>query len=242
MKRSSVELKGLARECLLGRYTIPVVSRMILILAPVLLTLVYEGLTGLGRSNNGMLGVLTAVIGTIVLTLLECLLEIGFSRMMMNIARGRVYSFADLIYPFTVSADRMIGAVILCVLICAVCVLPAIAAGILLLIFSGVLLQLLSLLLFLAGIVLAVIAALNYSQTFYLILDNPGYTVTEAMRASRELMKGRRFRLFYLHVSFLGLELLSLLSLNIAALWLRPYIETTCIEFYRDITGELDSL
>ena len=66
--------------------------------------------------------------------------------------------------------------------------------------------------------------------------------VLAAFRECRLLMKGNRGRLFYLFLSFIGWSLLSLCSLGIAALWVRPYMNQTFVIFYLDCTGELDRI
>ncbi len=55
----------------------------------------------------------------------------------------------------------------------------------------------------------------------------------QLMRESRQLMKRKRVRFFYLQISFFGLILLSLLTCYIGMLWLIPYMQMTSVLFYR---------
>jgi uncharacterized membrane protein len=52
---------------------------------------------------------------------------------------------------------------------------------------------------------------------------------------SKELMHGNKWRLYCLHLSFIGWALLSLLTLGIGVLWLVPYQQASVAAFYRDI-------
>lgn len=73
-----------------------------------------------------------------------------------------------------------------------------------------------------------------------LLTDHDSMSVMEAFHTSFRLMSGNKGRLFYIQLSFLGWELLALLSCGIGILWLSPYMNQTTVEFYRDVTGELD--
>lgn len=57
-----------------------------------------------------------------------------------------------------------------------------------------------ALLFFIPGI----IKAYSYSMTYYVMADNPELSGNEAIDASRHLMKGHKWQLFYLHLTFIG--------------------------------------
>ncbi len=86
-------------------------------------------------------------------------------------------------------------------------------------------------LLFVPGI----IAALSYSMSFYILADNPDIGPREAIRRSKEMMRGHKGRIFMLGLSFFGWILLGYLSLGIGFLWIGPYMQTTFCHFYVDI-------
>lgn len=90
-----------------------------------------------------------------------------------------------------------------------------------------------SLLLIIPGI----IAYYRYSQAYYILQDNPEIGALEAIRQSKELMKGRKLNLFVLHLTFIGWALLALLTFGIGFLWLYPYFFVTQAHFYDEITG-----
>jgi uncharacterized membrane protein len=79
------------------------------------------------------------------------------------------------------------------------------------------------------------IAAYKYSMVAHVIAENPGITAREALRRSKEIMKGNKWRLFCLHLSFIGWNLLVLITLGIAAIWVVPYEQAAVAAFYREI-------
>ena len=101
-------------------------------------------------------------------------------------------------------------------------------------ILSGLYILLWSLLLIVPGI----IAVYSYSMAPYILYENPGMKASEAIAASKELMKGNKWRLFCLEFSFIGWSLLAALTLGIGGLFLRPYVEAAGAAFYREISAE----
>lgn len=88
-----------------------------------------------------------------------------------------------------------------------------------------------SLLLIIPGI----IASYRYSQAFYILNDHPHIGIMEAIRASSDMMRGQKGKLFMLHLSFIGWFLLCLITLGIGFLWLCPYMMTAAANFYEDL-------
>ena len=84
-------------------------------------------------------------------------------------------------------------------------------------------------------IVPGIIAAISYSQTFYIIADGNSVSAMEAIDKSKKMMDGYKMKYFLLSLRFLGLALLCILTLGIGFLWLIPYIYVTCARFYDDI-------
>ena len=82
-----------------------------------------------------------------------------------------------------------------------------------------------------------IVAGYSYAMVNYVMAENPGLTAREALRESKRLMDGNRFRLFCLELSFIGWIVLGILTFGIALLWIIPYMQTTLAAFYRDISG-----
>jgi uncharacterized membrane protein len=88
-----------------------------------------------------------------------------------------------------------------------------------------------SLLLVIPGI----IKSFAYAMTPYVLKDNPELSRLEAIERSRLMMKGNKWRLFVLWLSFIGWFFVGLLTLGIGFFWIGPYIYTTMAAFYEDI-------
>jgi uncharacterized membrane protein len=84
-------------------------------------------------------------------------------------------------------------------------------------------------------IIPGIIALYRYSMIFYILSDNPEISAIQALNKSKELMMGFKWKLFCLHLSFIGWALLSILTLGIAYLWLTPYFYSSIANFYEDL-------
>lgn len=87
-------------------------------------------------------------------------------------------------------------------------------------------------------IIPGVIKSYAYSQAFFIYKDRRNSTPEEyptsleCITESREMMKGHKLDLFVLHLSFIGWHLLEAFTLGIAALYVRPYLNTAEAVFY----------
>lgn len=84
-------------------------------------------------------------------------------------------------------------------------------------------------------IIPGIIAALRYSQAFYILIENPNLSPTEAINQSKKMMRGNIGKLFLLVLSFIGWIILSVLTIGIGSLWLTPYIFVTISVFYNEL-------
>ena len=99
---------------------------------------------------------------------------------------------------------------------------------------SGIFVFLWSLLLVIPGI----IKLFSYSMTKYILEDYPELSASEAIDRSRAMMRGHKFDLFWLYLSFIGWALLCVLTAGIGYLWLVPYMETAEAAFYEDVKAD----
>lgn len=100
-----------------------------------------------------------------------------------------------------------------------------------------------------AAFAVVIVIAYRYSLTSYFIIDDPNCTARQAIRRSVETMRGLKWILFTVEVSFFGWVLLSaILSAmiswflpvvisNVLAFWLMPYRAATVANFYDWATG-----
>ncbi len=85
-------------------------------------------------------------------------------------------------------------------------------------------------------IIPGIIASYSYAMTEYILADHPELYANEAIKKSKEMMDGNKWRLFCLEFSFIGWSFLASLTFGIGHLWLVPYKEAARAAFYRDIS------
>lgn len=88
-------------------------------------------------------------------------------------------------------------------------------------------------------IIPGIIAAYRYSMSFYILADNPDMGIMEALNRSKIMMRGNKWKLFCLNLSFIGWAILCVLSFGVGFLWLIPYVEVSIIAFYDIANGSL---
>lgn len=87
-------------------------------------------------------------------------------------------------------------------------------------------------------IIPGIIKSYAYSMSGFILAENPEMTAKEAMQVSEEMMAGNKWRLFCLQFSFIGWQILCILSLGIGSLWLTPYMNVATAAFYDEISRE----
>jgi len=85
-----------------------------------------------------------------------------------------------------------------------------------------------------------IVKAFSYALTPYILEENPDLSANEAIDHSRAMMKGHKFDLFYLYLSFIGWFLLSFLTLGNGFFWLIPYMYTAQAAFYEDVKADYE--
>ena len=77
-----------------------------------------------------------------------------------------------------------------------------------------------------------------YALTPYILIDNPELSANQAINLSQKMMKGHKFDMFILHLSFIGWIFLSIFTFGIGLLWLLPYMMTAQAAFYQEVKKE----
>lgn len=92
-----------------------------------------------------------------------------------------------------------------------------------------------SLLFFFPGI----IAMYRYRMAIYLLVDHPELSALECIRRSKQMMKGHKWELFLLDLSFIGWIILESLPVigYAAQIWTVPYISLTRALYYVQLSG-----
>ena len=77
-----------------------------------------------------------------------------------------------------------------------------------------------------------------YSMAHLIMADYPGVGAIEALRLSRQMMKGNKFRLFCLDFSFIGWELLAICcSCGLGLYFVIPYQQVARAAFYHEVSN-----
>ena len=83
-----------------------------------------------------------------------------------------------------------------------------------------------------------IVKVFSYAMTPYILEERPELSANDAIDLSRAMMKGHKFDLFYLYLSFIGWGILSVLSCGIGLLWLIPYMQAADAAFYEEVKAE----
>ena len=86
-------------------------------------------------------------------------------------------------------------------------------------------------------IVPGILATYGLSMTYYIMAENPEIDPFEAVKASWNMMKGYKWKLFCLQISFIGWIILCAFTLGIGTLFLTPYMEAATAAFYKSISA-----
>lgn len=240
MKRSSKELKRIARDMLNNRYNVPMGAFVTASFITAVIEIPFS--LSLGDYPTTSQVVITLLAEYLIL-LIGQVLSAGVVLVHLNMTRNQTYKITTLFDPFRRGTERFFLAAFLLSIFSLICYLPVIlgmvfyhfnethSLAIPILICTGIL----SLILFIAFL-------LNYNFVYFFLLDYSDMKVTAAFRESRLMMKKNKARLLLLVVSFLGWIIPVLFSFGIATLWVSPYMNQTVVNFYLDCTGELNRI
>ena len=150
-----------------------------------------------------------ALIWTFITLIVGPAVQLGYIRLNKNILANQSPKFADLFSRF-----HMFGKAFVLRLFIVLKVL----AWYLLLIIPGL------------------IAFFRYYMAPFILEENPDMSVGDAIKHSKYMMKGNKWKLFCLHFSFIGWYFLSILTCGIGLFWLMPYIRLSEVSFYTKVS------
>ena len=88
---------------------------------------------------------------------------------------------------------------------------------------------------FILLIIPGIIAALMFSQVFFIMGEDKEIGAYDALVKSMNLMKGYKWKFFRIILRLMGLAILCIFTLGIGFIWLAPYINVVYAKFYDDI-------
>ena len=230
--KSSAELKALAKEHMFGNYGTAIGASVLVAMIVGFLNLFCTMFLDIST----VIGVILNYLISFVISVLSGLFASGTCYLYLKISCGRPVMINDVFYGFKLFPNKALLIQLYRSVWVYLGILPMTVFSYLLgrNPQNAVLTLLYSISFILYGVVW-VMVSLIYSQAFFLLHDFPNYSVRELLSMSRKLMKGSKGRLFYMIAGFLPLMLLGTLSCGIAYLWLMPYINTSCSEFFLDL-------
>ena len=159
----------------------------------------------------------------------------GIALYYLNISCGRKAKISHLFYGFQHIFKRSLTVSAVSTLINTLCLLPYNVFLILYQTNGSTRWLICTLVTLVLGALIYLPFALSLSQCHFLLLDFPKYSGSEVIRLSIRIMKGKKFKLFLLQLSFLPLHILGLLSFGIGSLWVTPYTNMTMALYFLDI-------
>lgn len=238
MRVTSAELKRLSREHLTGHWGLAIGANLLVqmivsgLLMPFYFLLIITG--------RGTVQYITYMVAGIIISAVSMVLQCGILRMYFGFARKQEVSVGMMFSEFTRRPDRYILGYVLVFVIEMLCMLPGAICLVVGLVADTVLAIAIGVALYLVGIIILVIVSLRLSQTYMLLVEHSDMGVIEALRTSSQMMEGNMGRFFYIYLSFIGWSLLGFLSCGIGMLWVMPYMLQVSVNFYRELTGELN--
>ena len=137
-------------------------------------------------------------------------IRLGYCRFLLNLHDCKKASIGDLFSQFDRFGD-----------------------GFCLALLQGLFVFLWSLLFVIPGIV----ATYRYAMAPFILTEHPGMRASDAIDASKYMMRGYKMDLFILDLSFIGWGFLCILTLGIGNLWLNPYQNMAYTAFYRELSA-----
>jgi uncharacterized membrane protein len=152
---------------------------------------------------------LIPVAGQVIGFLIAGPLAVGGAFFALNIVREQAAKTDDLFFGFNNNLGNSILAYLL--------VFVFVFIGFVLLIIPGI------------------IVALAFSQTWFILAENPSMDSYDAIIKSKNMMNGYKWQYFKIGLRLFGLGLLCLLTLGIGFLWLLPYQYVVYAKFYEQV-------
>lgn len=208
------ELKARAKESLKGNYGKLILALIVTVLIGMAIIYIGEILIGIGTATGSFLTGFCGAIIFIVGMIATFYLTIGYSKMLLKVARNQETSLNELFSKDNFSSTfRIVGISIVE-----------------------------SIIVFFASylIIPAFILPLSYAFVVYMAIDEG--TGLNTIKNCRMMMKGHKWDLFVLELSFIGWIILSILTLGILTLWVGPYIAITEINFYDEVKANRNTV
>ncbi|MGM9614968.1 MAG: DUF975 family protein [Oscillospiraceae bacterium] len=163
---------------------------------------------------------------TLALDLMTMVVSMGYTLYTLRLMRGKNPGIGDVFDAFGLFLRVILLSVMRSIVVSLMSFLYAIPAAVLSMFIDPFAASAVCLPLFIPMFMVAY----SFRLSDYILLDNPGYPSFYCLMLSRMAMKGRKWELFKLDLSFIGWMLLCLIP--VAVLWVRPYRMAANAGFY----------
>ena len=227
----NAKLKSLARKRLQGKYSVVVLS--------LLLFMVFGGCCSF-ISNE----IDAPWTSSILMFIIDSLLVMGFVGIILNISRGKKVSLDDLFAKTELFGKYIVTTFLLGIVGFIITLLGTLAFKSLIMVslyhaeinlFLAIFLIVFGLFLTIAIIMVGIYLAITFSQTYFILYDEPKLGILKVIEKSFDMMADYVLEYFVLALSFIGWAILGIFTFGILYFWLVPYMLVTFAIFYDKI-------
>lgn len=233
--KSFAKIKANARGALLTRLTPTIFTTLFYSFLSVILSFLLNSFA----YDSSIFNFIIFFVIAILLNTVNEALKYGILQYYINVCTGKKANTSTLFTAFKQTPNRTFPAIFLFAFVSSICQLPMCICDFYQAVYEpdNEMLTYLSAALLFAGLLMYYIFSLFYSMTYYVMMDFPEMKSKDALKMSAWLMKGRKMKLCLMHLSFIPLQILGLLSCNIGNLFVMPYRMASVTFFYLDLTS-----
>ncbi|WP_195939659.1 DUF975 family protein [Romboutsia sp. 1001713B170131_170501_G6] len=229
------ELKELSKSQLKGNWKVPVLAM-----------LAYSIVMFLVSYLNNSESSLVSLIGIIFALVIESWFFVAYPRLFLNLRENESVDFSDLSVSkktFFKSLGFSVLVGIILIIVYMILMVTFVGGLTISILNANDLFEAIAPMV-IAGIILwliSIVIQLAISMVPFILADKEEVGVFKSISLSIKMMKGHKWRLFIIWLSFIGWAILSILTLGIGFLWLSPYFTLTMANFYKEIEKEYNA-
>lgn len=228
------EIRGYAREKLVGNLTVPVLATLLCTSAASFFQLCREfGIIGVNVSSFIFYIILSLVVSTF-----WGIFDYGLRYFYLTLVTKKEANLAALFAGFKGSTETILTASLVLSLLNLICLSPFYIYGFFFApsTFTGLMITLGA---YLVCSLVYYLVSIMFAPMYFIICDHPGMPFPVVLILNFSMMSFKKwFKYLRLQLSFIPLCLVSFISFGIGFLWVLPYVYTSYTYFYEDLCEE----